>query len=318
VHGSPRLRIATSDPGHDTAFAEAAARVLDAVIDVPPFGVAAGEPGRAPRIDVAARLAAAALVLGDARIAAGTLRAFAAAARVHGGLPASFAHASAGDDAPHRAVLFACLAARYVAATGERGLPLEIWPLLRDAPAGEAVDAVAEAIGARTATAMTDRVVLLGRSRAAPSAPARDDGARNAVRSLRIAGPAVAAADVVLQTVEDTLGFRPDAARQRVVLAPRPPSAWKHADADALVVADAEVRFSYRRTDSGMALLLDQLSGAVPLRLVLYAALPLTVVHEVRVNGVPADVAVQRTTGRATIPLQLSLDGEKLIDVRGR
>jgi hypothetical protein len=332
MRGRARLRVETDDAAHAAAFDEAAALVLRAMVAVPPFGAAAGERDGAVTVDASARIAAAALLLGDSGIATATLHAFAAAHRVTGSLPARLdapapddagaadapadahvTHAAHGDTRA-RAGSFAQLAARHLAATGDRALIMELWPMLGSAPDSPALRALAEAIGA--APAAGARLVNIA-SPAAGSAPAGSDPLRPAQQPQHELRGAIAAAAFIMHTVEDLFGFRPDAARQRVELRPCLPGAWSYAVADELVVGDAALCFTYRRSREGVIIGIRQTAGAVPLSLVLVAALPLREVHTVHIDGVAAQLDLGRAADRITLPVQLYLDTSRELAIGG-
>jgi hypothetical protein len=338
--GSTQLRVTTSDPQHDADFAAAAARVLRATRAVPPFGTTAAEASGPAHVTVATAIAAAALTLGEPRVAAATLRATAAATHSLGRLPATLdARSFSGDEAgaataalaaSPAAAAFAALAARYLAHTADLAVGFEVRPILsrlleqiaegKDASraAGAIVAAardVAEATGQRVRTLTGDErpIAITRRNDETTDDPAAD----TAILARAVgAGSALAAAATVLDTLGRTFGFRPDATRHRVELRLAAPPAWSRATVVELIVGDAALSCEYRRTDSGARLRIEQTAGAVPLRAVLEPLVHATTVRSCRIDGRVADLEA-RSTGenRWIVPVQLSLEAERILEI---
>jgi hypothetical protein len=309
VTGRQQLRVDTADDALNGRFQAAADRVLESLRRVEPLGIVAAERGSPAVVADAAVIAAAALVLGDAGAASGTLEAAAAAIGRDGFLPHRFdtdttadrlaAGESARPEAVRGAACIIALAARHVAATGERGFALDLWPTLlrildQHPPADarvaratrEALRAIAEAIGRRLPDDLAATPTAIGRTgssprRAGSSGPpavaAADDGGGDlidadiaddrggdAIDIAAASGTGPGAAATVLGVTRDLFGFVPDAGRHRVEISPSPRPEWSRMRADAFMAGDALVACEYRCPGSHAAYRFEQLAGGVP------------------------------------------------------
>ncbi|MEX2611893.1 MAG: hypothetical protein WEA24_18365, partial [Gemmatimonadota bacterium] len=126
---------------------------------------------------------------------------------------------------------------------------------------------------------------------------------------------AAAAAGVLLGFVHGVLGARPDATRQRLVLRPVLPAAWTRLEVAGLPLGDAAVTLSYTRRGGVHRFEVEAEAGAVPPQLVLEPALPGTGVRAVRMDGAAAELDARRAGERLVVPVQVPLDGPRVLEV---
>lgn len=132
---------------------------------------------------------------------------------------------------------------------------------------------------------------------------------RDVVRSGGAAGLANSAATsmAIVPFVFGMLGVVPNADRGRVRLRPQVPGDWDSLNVSGLCVGEARVSLLFRRDGRRHIFDVSQDSGAVPLRLVLEAAVPGTIVS-VRVDDAAAELDIRHFGERQLAPVQLILD----------
>lgn len=111
------------------------------------------------------------------------------------------------------------------------------------------------------------------------------------------------------------LGVQPDAPRGRVRLRPQVPAAWTRLEVERLRIGDCDVALAYEREGGLHRFRLCQDRGAVPLRVVLEAALPGERLESARVDGVEARLETRRFGERLLAPLQVVLDAERTVEL---
>jgi len=126
---------------------------------------------------------------------------------------------------------------------------------------------------------------------------------------------AAAAAGVLLGFVHGVLGARPDATRHRLVLRPVLPATWTRLEVAGLPLGDAAVTLSYTRRGGVHRFEVEAETGAVPPQLVLEPALQGSGVRGVRVDGVGAELDARRAGERLVVPVQVPLDGPRVLEV---
>jgi len=122
----------------------------------------------------------------------------------------------------------------------------------------------------------------------------------------------------VLGLLDHLLGFRADAPAGRIHLTPTLPPHWTRLAVRGLACAATRFDLEYERTE-GEGLRTDRwilrpTEGAVPSTLILR----LPTVHadpEVRIDGEPAQLEIERRGGLYRLPVQLPLDGERRIEI---
>lgn len=286
-----------------------------------PLEAAGDEPARAARIG----LAALALGMHDA-------------ARALLAVLADGVRAAPRDDARR---LYLLLVARYLAWTGDGPLVAAVhWPLAReawaslrpatDAPAGDVAPGLpsraalaaellpaAEAVG-DAALATSLRALPTGRGEAAPppgEPAAWPDAASAGPESARAASRAAAR---VLAFVHGLLGAGPDAPRHRLLLRPRIPAGWRSLRVEGIRFGDASISLAYEGDGDRYLFRLDQPDGAVPVRVVFEPALPIVALESAAVDGQAARLDARRVGERVVVPVQIVLDHERRIELRGR
>jgi hypothetical protein len=110
------------------------------------------------------------------------------------------------------------------------------------------------------------------------------------------------------------LGIEADAPRGRLRLRPQLPEDWDRATVQHLRVGDAEVALSWGVSEGVHRFDMEQLGGAVPLRLVFEPALP-GAVAAVRVDGAHASLALRPSGERTLVPVQLVLDQLRRVEI---
>ena len=118
----------------------------------------------------------------------------------------------------------------------------------------------------------------------------------------------VAAARTLAVLVHGILGVEPDAARNRVSLHPRLPSAWDRLHARNVILGDAALDFRYNREGDRHTLRIEQTRGGLPLRVALHLDVPGRALAGAMVDGAAADLKSESAGGRVVVPVQLILD----------
>lgn len=309
-----RLSLTASDPAVAAALDAARHELAGTLAAEPPAPAAA-----------TIRAALAALALGDYDAASDVIRLCAASQTPAGTVlatPPTSAPPTAPDD-PTR--LYLLLLARYLAWTGEIHLVRDEWPrALRalehrprepDHPdAGGWAATLAEL--AIAAESIGDQATFARLQATYPAAPEHAPPARPAPPS-ELAGPREDAADVVAYYIDDLLGIHPDAPRNRLVLRPWLPESWDALDLGGLRFADAEITLRYRRDGDRHRFIIDQESGAVPVRVIFEPAIPARYLDQAIVDGQEAELDPVPADGRLLVPIQLVLDTTREIVLRG-
>lgn len=349
-----RLQVVVPDSSHGSALEWAAhgldagrrevarvGRALTAEADWPPGGAGWG--------------AVAALGIGDGELARETFLFLGAhqdaAGRVPDGLRSS---GILRHDAPGAASLYLLLAARILAWTGDRSLLTAEWPRVERAlehvasgagarppsAAGAGEGALRDAAIRELAVAAEElgRAATLARLRSLLAAPAPENrpppspgGAAALLLGLRGAqaerdGAVLpphepdamepgAALRVAAWTVAGLLGAHPDAPRHRLELRPRLPAGWQGLEATGLRMGEAVLDLRYSREGGRHLLRLEQVGGAVPVRVILAPEVEGTLV-EARVDGQPAELTPRVEGGRTSAPVQIVLDAERRVELR--
>ncbi len=130
------------------------------------------------------------------------------------------------------------------------------------------------------------------------------------------AGPddAASAAGVLCGIAYGMLGIEPDMPRSRLRLRPQLPESWELLALQGLRFGDIVVTLDFRRGGDVDRFEVEQVEGSTPLRLVLEAAVP-GVITGIRVDGRPADLAPRPWGERTLVPVQLVLDGRRVLEV---
>ncbi|MBI4410212.1 MAG: hypothetical protein HY561_10920, partial [Gemmatimonadetes bacterium] len=123
------------------------------------------------------------------------------------------------------------------------------------------------------------------------------------------------AAMVIAPFVYGLLGAEPDAPRTRLRLRPQVPASWDRLTVERLRVADASLTLRYDRAGACHRFRVAQETGAVPLRLVLEAALPGRRLAHARVEGRSAELDARVFGERLLVPLQLVVDHERTVEL---
>ncbi|HEX9106818.1 MAG TPA: hypothetical protein VF832_06315, partial [Longimicrobiales bacterium] len=113
------------------------------------------------------------------------------------------------------------------------------------------------------------------------------------------------------------LGIEADAPRARLRLRPQVPAAWDRLEAERIRIGDAELRLTYARLESRHRFTLEPLAGAVPLRVVLEAAISgaPSAVRGTWVDGRVASLDLRSWGERTLVPVQLVLDDRRVLEV---
>lgn len=126
------------------------------------------------------------------------------------------------------------------------------------------------------------------------------------------AGP-TRAAMLVAALVHGVVGAEPDAARQRLALRPCLPDSWTSLRIGDLGVGDAAIAMRYTTEGVRRTFTIEQVGGAVPLRLAFEPALPASALRAVEVDGAAARLNARPAHGRIIVPVQLVLDHERTV-----
>jgi hypothetical protein len=116
--------------------------------------------------------------------------------------------------------------------------------------------------------------------------------------------------------VENVLGWRPDAATGRMHLTPRLPEHWTRFVLEGLRGGELRMRLERTRNEDADTWRFAPMAGAVPATLILRLPLP-DERARVTVDGVPAELSVERDGGGVRAPIQLQLDRERVVRVGG-
>ncbi|HEX7048672.1 MAG TPA: hypothetical protein VF188_00550 [Longimicrobiales bacterium] len=122
------------------------------------------------------------------------------------------------------------------------------------------------------------------------------------------------AIEVVLPLIHGMLGAEPDAVRGRLQLSTWIPADWDRLEVLRLRMGDAAVALRYDRDGARHTFRIEQHSGAIPIRLILEAALPGRRLLAARVEGTEAELDPVPAGERLRIPVQLALDHERTLE----
>ncbi len=120
---------------------------------------------------------------------------------------------------------------------------------------------------------------------------------------------------VLAPFVHGLLGAEADATRGRLQLRPQIPLAWDRLDVNGLRIGDAIVSLRYRRGGRIHAFTIEQVEGAVPLRLVFEPAIPAVEIGAVRIDGITATLHPRPHGERMLVPVQLALDHARTVEI---
>ncbi|HUH13720.1 MAG TPA: hypothetical protein VMK65_11445 [Longimicrobiales bacterium] len=123
-----------------------------------------------------------------------------------------------------------------------------------------------------------------------------------------------AALRVAAWAMAGILGAQADAPRHRLELRPRLPGEWAGLDVTGLRMGDASIELSYRRQAGTHILLLEQVGGAVPVRVVLAPEVE-GALRGARVDGRAAELIPRPAGGRTAAPVQIVLDAPRRVEV---
>lgn len=125
---------------------------------------------------------------------------------------------------------------------------------------------------------------------------------------------ASATAAVINGVACGVLGIEPDAPRSRLRLRPQLPADWEHVEVRGIRTGDAEVLLRHVAADGNLRFQLEQVSGGVPLRVVLEPAVAGTLTAA-RVDGRPASLVPQPFGERFIVPVQVVLDDVRVVEL---
>jgi hypothetical protein len=117
--------------------------------------------------------------------------------------------------------------------------------------------------------------------------------------------------------VGSILGPRPDATRHRLRLRPRLSEDLLPFRAAGLRMGESVFELEARETAEGWALGIEQTGGPVPATVILEAIAPASAVGAVRVDGRLAQLDLRQLGDGWLVPVQLTTDHVRLIEVDG-
>lgn len=135
-------------------------------------------------------------------------------------------------------------------------------------------------------------------------------------RRLPLCGDSIAAALTVDAVATGALGIEADAGRGRITLAPRLAALPDAFEIGELTVADAAFRMAVDRTPVGCRIEIEQTAGSFPFNLILSPRVPLAGPCACTVDGIDADLNAERRVDDWIVPVQLSLDAPRILEVR--
>ncbi len=128
-------------------------------------------------------------------------------------------------------------------------------------------------------------------------------------------GDESSAGAIAASLVEGMLGARPDAAFERLRLAPCFPSSWTGLQIDGITVEKMRLGMTYRREGDRHSFVFTPEAGSIPGMLIFEPRLSGKSLREVRIDGQVAEVGSERVGDRVQIQVQLPADAERRIEI---
>lgn len=128
---------------------------------------------------------------------------------------------------------------------------------------------------------------------------------------------ALATVDLLLALSQGLLGLAPDAPVGRIRMAPRIPTHLTHFAVSGIPIGGARLRLDYERDGAVCRYTVTPEVAPVPPLLVFEPSVT-GEVASTRVDGDPADLQLRSQGSRTVVPVQLPLDGPRVLEVRLR
>ncbi|MEJ2539647.1 MAG: hypothetical protein P8188_06715 [Gemmatimonadota bacterium] len=121
----------------------------------------------------------------------------------------------------------------------------------------------------------------------------------------------------MLELVEGMLGARPDATFSRLALSPLLPPSWTRFRVQGIRTGEGILQLDYRREGDRAVWTLVPREGSVPLTAIFHPWHPWARVTSVRVDDQEAELDVESLGDWSRLDVQIPVDGEHTIEVRG-